>query len=656
MWLIASALFFASCGDDTDDTEGANPPVIDADRHFTAENIKFTPAGETTLPMLEITLSGAEAAGEEASMVLVFDAKPDAEGDIILPSGKYDFNASQDRDKTLLDTEASKFTVVGKDGAASGERITGGSVTVSRSNGKYRFEGNLSGAATAEYEFTYGGRFVIRDPNHTGGNLITARFDDYRLGYDNKFIKKGIYTHYLTLVNEAGDRLCAEFFSEPDVDFSYMANGTYTLTNISNQGEAQTLNNSDSTYYYSASQDRSYIFTELEITTGFDVTDGYHAIKAKGVLETGQEFETVFETELGQLYATKVYLGLEEMAFKVLGQTNAYTVYAYYLMLDSYGDSQKAKEEVYLYSQGPINRYYKYLPIPTGHYISPPVEEGWSSDRDSFKPFRLLSDVILSENGVKFTNNKGSATWLLIETGDASYLDLECATAPGGYAFKLNGVLQAFKADDSGDDRSRDPEWPAIEVHFNYNGVVADAEEYHRHVHPWSTATTSRDFTDYFTEAIYWRPANHYWDFYGAPAGTGFVLLTLKNDEGEWDSWGEGGSNNIFYMHIGLNIDPSTPEDEIPVGTYTCDDGYTFQAGTFMQGARWGWDNIFSCTMIFNESLTQDYPFGYGKDGGTITISRDGDEYTIVWDCYDDKGPNANRMTGKYVGEIWEEY
>lgn len=636
-WAFLFAVMASAVSCNPDDN-GKTDPVDDDTIVLMNSKCALSEIDGTSYFTLELTNATSVARGERLSLVLTtFDNIP-YEG-VKVPATTYEYQELV-QNNGLLKDDSSYYNPNDADDPDNDHAIAGGSVKIEHKDDvNYSVTGTVEDADGNEFKFKFNGRITVKDDRE---KPLPEQDHDVTVAYSNRFIGNKIFAYEITMTEKAtGDLLVMELFAPATDLYSNYPTGDYTFSSVSDQPDAFKIN-SGKYSYYKASDGENVMLADGSVTLG--VSGKYYTLNGQVLTEEGKRIKLSY---IGKLDITRADLIFTKFNYQVVGQLQYYTSFQYYFMLTT-GAEDGVGEDLRFMPCAPTNTFYEYFPIWEGRYD---VQDEWPD------PKTITTDEQYSENTLRFRGMNDENKAFRIASG--GYMDLVTSKVEIGERFNISGQ---FTFEETATE-------PALTVNYSYVGVVEGPDRYWHGAHPYSTAGYDREF--HFTEGIYWRAQNDYWASMGAPEEMGYILLTMKTAEGSWFEWQDTNLKNKehYFMHIALNIDPMTPAEEIPTGTFTIDSDWKFAKNTFIPGSKWGlWGNIFQSTVIFNGMVSEDVgardmPFGHGKGDGKIVISynEQEQEYEIVFDCYDDKGTSAtngasaNRIYGTFKGTFVSE-
>lgn len=625
---MAAAVVFAACGDDGNPDAGKpESPVVHTLTR--ACGVLDAKSGAVKIVLSDMDAGDIEAfagSGHAASLTLteVVGAAID-EGVLVLPAGSYDIAAASGAAKD--DGGENFFITVDKAGQPVRVQVRSGRVDVKSAAGKTTLEGELTGEGGETFSFAYTGTIAGR----TAHEVNELRMTSAAVRYDNRHAAAGKYVYHMLFTNDAGDELSLELIAPLTDFFKNIPTGDYAVSDA--YADTGTIIVSDNSYFRIGTEKRLVVGGALNIAAsavGYTVGGNVEA-------EGGETLRFSYEGPLTVSKATLVLEGLSELG--VDGQNYGFT-YNDYTFWITPGRKDASGVKFVIYVTGPLDVYYRYLPMAKGKYT---VFHGnfplpaWAIP---------VHEDVMSGTGFTFYNADGDEVFYGVSDGSIEIVTSEMNNTI--FTIGFEGRLTAVNEDDPTD---------VLEIEMTYEDSMPywDGYYYSWTAHPFSTLKQDVSFHN-FTSAVYRDYGYGYWTDEGGPAEVAYAQIALMPEGGfykEWESYDPDPKNH--YITIGLHLDKKISETGgIPAGTYKMDKNWKFTPGTFMPGAIMVVSNKPFGLYLFNGPMDYQAPFGCGpgEDGGQVKIERTGDVYTITIEGYDDNWPDAHRISASYTGTI----
>lgn len=629
----AAIVAVTSCKDD--DGPGVEPPLT-VNKLTKAYGV-VNPSGLTTdSKTVQLIISNVQSdftedfagEGQYISLLLTSSEVSVVDGNIHLSPGTYSLPAVGGSPLVIEKDADSYFGAVDKTGEKTSQVISAGSIKISETSDGYTIAGTLAGVDNAAFGFEFSG--VIYESAGAGEKNMTA----VEVRYNNKFIADEKFVYTIALTNDAGQQVSLEICTPMSNFFKEIPAQTYAFS--ATETTAGTILNSDDSFYQISADGKKYPIEQGEITLAQAGSD--YTVTGTVSTESNPGLEFSFT---GALPITKASLHFKDGELLVDGQNYGFN-YCDYTFYTTPSGLEGVGERMLAYMTGPVDHYYRYLPMAKGIY-------------NVFGGDFPLSSFIISSNldfgdhlGFTFYDSEANETLYALTGGS---LEMTSSSMVGTkYSFALSGELTS--ATEDGEELTVDLTWDGtLDLLVDYAGYW-----YGYLAHPWTTLKADLARND-FASAVYESHAPGYWYTETGITDRGYVEICCMTEGGEYGEWewdpDEANPNN-YYLLIGLNV-ATPPADGIPVGTFTMDKNWTFSPGTFMPGSSLSWNNNYVGCHIVNGTSSVMAPFGCGPNdnGGSIVISKSGNNYTITVNCFDDGGSNkAFRVVASYTGPI----
>lgn len=624
---MAAAVVFAACGGDGNPDAGKpESPVVHTLTR--ACGVLDAKSGAVKIVLSDMEAGDIEAfagVGHAASLILtdVVGAGVE-EGVLALPAGSYDVASASGTGQT--DDGENFFITVDKGGQPVRVLVRSGRVDVKSAAGKTTLEGELAGEGGETFSFTYTGIIAGR----TAHEVDELRMTSAEVRYDNRHAAAGEYVYHMLFKDDAGDELSLELIAPLSDFFKNIPTGDYA-TSDANAGAGTIV--SDNSYIVIGTQKRPISGAMVTIAA----SDAGYTVGGSLEAAGGETFCFSYDGPLTVSKATLVLEGLSELG--VDGQNYGFTYNDYTFWITPRKKDAAAVKFV-MYITGPLDVYYRYLPIPKGKYS---VFHG-----DFPLPAWAIPvhEDVMSGTGFTFYDADGDEVFYGVSDGS-----IEIGTSEMNntiFTIGFEGRLTAVNEDDPTD---------VLEIELTYEDSMPywDGYYYSWTAHPFSTLKEDVSFHN-FTSAVYRDYGYGYWTDEGGPAEVAYAQIALMPEGGvykEWESYDPDPKNH--YITIGLHLARTIGETGgLPAGIYKMDKNWKFTPGTFMPGAIMVITNKPFGLYLFNGPMDYQAPFGCGpgEEGGQVKIERTGDVYTITIEGYDDNWPDVHKISASYTGTI----